>query len=62
MFESKTNSGDYQHKMNRDTFYSWFSYILPLLNDYDVIVMDNASPFGYTRYVSSNGVEEGKNC
>lgn len=43
VFESKTNADDYHYEMNGDTFYSWFNNSLPLLKDYAVTVMDNAS-------------------
>jgi len=42
-FESKKNTDDYHDEMNGDTFYDWFTNILPLLRENAVIVMDNAS-------------------
>lgn len=41
-FESKTNSTDYHHEMNGDTFYKWFVNILPFLKKNAIVVMDNA--------------------
>lgn len=42
-FESKKNTADYHDEMNGDTFFDWFTNILPLLRENAVIVMDNAS-------------------
>lgn len=41
-FESKTNSTDYHHEMNGDTFYEWFVNIVPFLKKNAIVVMDNA--------------------
>jgi hypothetical protein len=41
-FESKTNSTDYHHEMNGDTFYEWFVNILPFFKKNAIVVMDNA--------------------
>lgn len=41
-FESKKNTADNHDEINGDTFFEWFSRILPLLKDDAVIVMDNA--------------------
>jgi len=42
VFESKKNTSDYHDEMNDNTFYEWFSSILPLLKENAVVVMDNA--------------------
>jgi len=41
-FESKDNSNHNHDEIDHDTFYEWFSSILPLLKDNAVIVMDTA--------------------
>lgn len=40
IYESKKNTADYHDEMNGDTFYDWFSKILPLLRENAIIVMD----------------------
>lgn len=39
----KKNSNNYHDEINGNSFYDWFSSILPLLKENSVIVMDNAS-------------------
>lgn len=41
MFESKT-SDEYHEEMNSDLFENWFAYILSLLEDNCLIVLDNS--------------------
>jgi len=41
VFESKKNTSDYHDEMNGNSFYDWFSSILPLLKENVVVVMDN---------------------
>ena len=41
MFQSKRSTGDYQYKMNSESFVKWFCDLL--LEPNSVIVMDNAS-------------------